>query len=152
MQLEHSRTLTAVASVSIADCSDMPYSPALLLDGRLDASITDNSDFHDACEWGFNSYFDGMSVPRPGATSRGFDDFMLVEKRYTAHYVIGEIVANMREINDDNRLVSAVGVSLGWLSALAFVQRLEALQGLEALMLLVRIEQAKLVQVQVFAA
>jgi len=153
MLLEHSRTLRVIAPALVTDVIDMPYSPALLLDGRFDVSLTDDPEFHDVCEWGFHSYFDDMWDVRPGATSRGFDDFILVERRYTVAYVMGEVLANMRGTNDaGSSLVRCVGVSLGWLSALALVQCSEALEGLAVLLLCVQCEQAKLVQVQMPAA
>src|SRR5437660_9466493 len=99
------------------DFNGLSYSPALLLDARLSAAITDDADFRSACEWGFWSFWEGVDCD---------DDGLCTVKEARA--------ATRENMRDDVHpffgppppLVSRVGVSLGWLSALALAQCEEA--------------------------
>ena len=113
------------SSVNPADFRDVLYSPALLLDARLGASITDDPGFHSACEWGFNSCVGDME-----------DDGLSSVIQYGIRLFV------RREVLDAGvPLVDRVGVALGWLSALALAQYHEAQEGLRELMELLGCEQ-----------
>ena len=136
MLLEHSRTLTAVAPASITDCSDMPYSPVLLLDGRFDASLTDYVHFHRLCEAGFDGYFE--------ATWVGGD--WVIERARVYEEAAAFVRFEMLHVSPDYGIESLpirAAFVLGWLSAFALVNRYAALRGLHLLVSLVESEQMK---------
>ncbi len=108
------------------DFIGLPYSPALMLDARLSAVITDDPEFRPACEWGFTVFFEEVEN----------EEF----EACTMEAVKAAIRENMRDDIDPFfggvPLVNRVGVSLGWLSALALAQYQEAKEGLQELMAL----------------
>ena len=128
------QTMTKVSPLSLADFAVMPYSPAFLLDSKFDASLTDDPDFREGCEFGFVTYFDEMYE----ADEQGNDVF--VERRYSWAEVV-EIVVDEVLSEEMGRLLPCVeraGVVLGWLSALALTDRAMAERALtvgEALLL-----------------
>ena len=125
------RSSLAVAAV----VCEVPYSPALLLESSFDASITDSSEFRKACQWGFDAYFEYMYE----FDSSGVE-LVFVSRLYTWVEIVELVVETaLREdwagyqISRDWR----VGFGLGWLSALALVNRQEAMMGLTMLMALI---------------
>lgn len=116
------------------DLISLPYSPALLLDGRLSASITYDPDFHNSCEWGFDCYLGEIECDERGLCTTTSDEaraFVRTEVLYV-HPVVGQVP-----------LVCRVGVVLGWLSALAFTQYQEAMEGLRLLTELMECEATR---------
>lgn len=118
---------------------DLPYSPALLLDAGFDASITDPADFRSACDAGFDDYFEMMYCWSETRT-----DLVFVDRFYTWLEVQGGIVGNVVRTYGPSEQFFRVtplswraGFVLGWLSALALVDRPLALRGLCLLVLLV---------------
>lgn len=110
--------------MTLDDLNGLPYSPALLLDARLNASITDSPEFRASCEWGFNSCLEDIQDGEFGWMKNGVRAFVRRE---------------MLEVDPFFRqppLVVRVGVVLGWLSGLALVQYQEAKAGLKELMAL----------------
>jgi hypothetical protein len=108
------------AQIVVAEVS---YSPVLLLDARLGASITDDPDFCDCCQLGFEVYFDFL--PSDGIV---------------ADVMMGFVVNNLVDSGDGVMpLPSAAGLVLGWLSALALTDRSLASQGLDLLITLANV-------------
>ncbi len=136
MLLEHSQTFMAVAPVSVADVIDMPYSSALLLDGRFDASLTDTSLFSRAGKSGFESYVESMWNEDEAGNE------VFVGRLYKRSAVLN--IVRQNAVVDKvfaSELAWRVGFVLGWLSALALVQPDDALVGLRFLRELVGYEQ-----------
>ncbi len=122
--------ITQVSPLTVADCSDMPYAPVLLLDSKFDASITDDSEFREACEDGFKAYFEEMYEWDEE------DDDVFVERCYTWAEVIESVVDNALSEGEPGRLLPCVeraGFALGWLSALALTDRSMARRALTVL-------------------
>jgi hypothetical protein len=118
------------ASVTPLDFIDMPYSPALLLEGRFDASITDHVDFAVACREGFECCLEEI------------DDFCGLFASWDG--MEREIVRTMTRCYDKTEqywgvcsLPDRAGFMLGVLSAYAYVDRLLVLCGLGLLTKLV---------------
>lgn len=115
--------------VSFKDLAGIAYSPALLLDGRFDVTITDDPVFDKACEAGFDAFFESMYQHVEGQ-----DGLVFVEREYTLLAVKNEMLqAMLIDLNSSNRLAWRAGFLLGWLSALALGQRDTALYGLGVL-------------------
>ena len=124
------QVMTRVSPLTAADFVDMSYSPALLLDSKFDVSITDDSEFREACEDGFKAYFEGMYEMDEE------DDDVFVERCYTWAEVIESVVDNALSEGEPGRLLPCVeraGFALGWLSALALTDRSMARRALTVL-------------------
>jgi hypothetical protein len=123
--------ITQAAPLTVADFNGLPYSPALLLDSKFDAAITDAVAFHEACQGGFEAYFDAMydwDVEQGRA--------VFVAERYTWEEVIERVVDNALSEDEFHCLLPCaerVGFTLGWLSALAFTEPAMAGQALVVL-------------------
>ncbi len=115
---------------------DMPYSSGLLLDGRFDASLTDDPQFRSACKSGFEAYFEDMYED-------GTSDDVFVDHFYRYDEVV-DFLMEWRELSMGDAffeerfgvhtpLAWHVGFMLGWLSALALTDRELALRGLGVL-------------------
>ena len=123
-------------TVSAAAFVDLPYSPALLLDSSFSATITDDSEFHTACESAFDAYFEEM-YELDGNKS------VFVEKFYSGSDMVIFVLENVLHWKEDDRLagLSSVawdaGFALGWLSAHALVDRPASLLALEVLRALI---------------
>ncbi|GHO51698.1 hypothetical protein [Ktedonobacter robiniae] len=125
-------TITASA-LKPTDVIGLPYSPALLLDGHFDASITDSPDFASGCQWGFQSYADDMEL----CDEQG--NCFLVDRYYEWREVEAFVVENVAIAYEYQQtpLPFCAAMVLGWLSALVLVQNNEALRGLSLLVMLV---------------
>src|SRR6266567_9192245 len=122
--------ITKVSPLTVADYVEMPYSPALLLDSKFDASITDDPEFREACKDGFTFYFEEMYEWDEE------DDEVFVERCYTWVEVIESVVDNALSEGEPGRLLPCVeraGFALGWLSALALTDRSMARRALTVL-------------------
>ncbi|MGH2498311.1 MAG: hypothetical protein ACRDIV_26760 [Ktedonobacteraceae bacterium] len=121
--------ITKIAPLTLAEYAEMPYAPALLLDSKFDASITDDSEFHHACESGFRAYFDGMYEWNEEGT-----DTVFVAKCYTWADVVALVDETAWSTGlHDWRSVSfawGAGFGLGWLSVHALVHRDDAVMAL----------------------
>ena len=118
-------------TVSAAAFVDLPYSPAVLLNSSFSVKLTDDVEFHRACESGFAAYFEEM-YELDGQMQGTF-----VEKRYEwADLVVfvGETVSSIH-LRDWRRVSVAwgAGFGLGWLSAHALVDRPASVMALEVL-------------------
>jgi hypothetical protein len=101
---------------------NMLYSPALLLDGRFDASFVDHADFGVACRVGFEAWIE---------ETFGYDEhgqLVLDRASYTQREVGDVLVANVCRRYDGGEAFFGVpslpwraGFLLGWLSALALL-------------------------------
>lgn len=126
---------TSVAPLTLAEYAEMPYCSALLLDSKFDASLTDAPAFHEACEFGFVTYFDEMYEADEQ------DNDVLVERRYSWAEVVKIVVDEALCEEQSGPVLSLAyraGVMLGWLSALALTDPKMAGQALtvaEALLL-----------------
>ncbi len=118
------QAVVETASMVPFDLIGLPYSPALLLDGRLSASVTDDHGFRSACEWGFDCYLGEIECDERGlwTTTRDEARVFVQSEMLHIHPAVGQVP-----------LVDRVGVVLGWLSALAFTQYHEAMEGLRLL-------------------
>ncbi len=124
------QVMTRVSPLTAADFVDMSYSPALLLDSKFDASITDAPEFREACRDGFTFYFEEMYEWDEQ------DNEVFVECRYTWAEVIESVVDNALSEGEPGRLLPCVeraGFALGWLSALALTDRSMARRALTVL-------------------
>ncbi len=134
--LEQTQTLSSMAvSLTAAAFVDVPYSPAFLLESRFDASITDDPEFPFTCGCGFDAYFAEMFEWNEEHT-----DLVFVEKCYTWAEVVELVTETMLHGDKPERVESRsarAGFALGWLSALALVNREWALMGLTLLTVLV---------------
>jgi hypothetical protein len=120
--------VTKVSPLTVADFAEMPYSPALLLESRFDASVTDGPEFRAACESGFGAYFDGLIE---------LDEELyvtFVEKPHTWADVVALVDETLgaTDLQDWRRVSLAwgAGFGLGWLSAHALVKREDAVMAL----------------------
>src|SRR5579885_2153137 len=105
-----------VPMLTLAQWAELPYSPALLLDSRFDASITDDEEFRKACQCGFDGYFDVLS----GSDASGV--FTVVEHDYSWSEVVCFLVEDVMAADEAMSRISRAwraGFGLGWLSALA---------------------------------
>lgn len=134
--LNQAQVMIKVSPLTVADFVDLLYSPALLLESRFDASITDDPEFRASCEWGFNAYFELMWEPNALG-----DDFVFVTKLYTSAEVVASVVRDVWPEKKAMWLVPSLpwraGYALGWLSALSLIQLREAGEGLAVLTVLV---------------
>ncbi len=110
---------------SVLTFVEMPYTPSLLLEVQLPISVVADSAFSEACEIGFNSYFEDMYQ----CSSSGECTF--VERLYTWADVEREVREQVVTTHEKygERLPWCAGSALGWLSALALTDRPLALQG-----------------------
>lgn len=125
---------SSVQPVTPADCSQIEYTPTLLLPLSLPASFLAESDYSSSCQWGFNTYFEEMLEPNEEGT-----DFVVVNHFYTRAEVASWVVECFfpTRLPGPVALVDCVGVIHGWLSALALVDRELALCGGDLLVALV---------------
>jgi hypothetical protein len=135
----HPSQIFLITSLSSSDCIGLLYSPAFLLDAGLDASITDGPDFSGACESGFEGFFEDTYEE----DENGDEVFMGCSFIWRdVERMIAENVArgysDFGEHFGYTSLSWRAGFMLGWLSALAFVNCVLALQGVDLLALLVR--------------
>jgi hypothetical protein len=134
-----STSAMAVSPLKPSDVKEISYSPALLLDARFRPVLVVDSAFSEACEAGFNTYFEEMYH---GSTP---EDLVFVDRFYSCDEVEREVIEStvVAHQRDGERLPWCAGFVLGWLSALALVQRREACEGLKLLtFLVVRLEAA----------
>lgn len=108
---------------------EVAYTPALLLSVQLDAALTEHADFAQACEDGFDAYFEDLYV------NASDGELVCVERVYTLTKIYAEVCADVlsfldRRFGTEITLASSVGFALGWLSALALAQPVEAHAGL----------------------
>lgn len=121
-------TINAPSALSPSIFADIPYSPDLLLDAHFGSHITDDPEFSRACQSNFDTYFEVMYQPDASG-----DGVQFVERFYTLPQVYREVCEDLFQTSPCAELPSLawrVGFVLGWLSALALVQREEALKGL----------------------
>ena len=121
-----------------SDFVDLPYSPALLLDARFGAELTDHQDFAAACRDGFTFYFEEMYHDGGEEMPDIFEDYF-----YSWDEVRGRVMMEMvdrsaraqafEQLYGPVSLASLAGFMLGWLSALALSDRALALRGLALL-------------------
>lgn len=119
---------TQAAPLTLVDYAEMPYSPALLLDSKFDASLTDDPEFRIGCKWGFDAYFEFMY-----RLDKASGKSVFVAEVYTWHEVVRFILNNVmdeRGVADDRYRGWRAGFLLGWLSALALTDRVLAVNGL----------------------
>ena len=117
----------SIAPLTLADFAEMPYSPALLLDSKFDATLTDDLAFRGACEFGFLNYFDQMYQD----DEQGEEVF--VERRYEWAEVVEIVVDEVLWEPSAGLVLSCAeraGTLLGWLSALALTERAMARRAL----------------------
>jgi hypothetical protein len=131
--------ITKVSLLTMADLAEMPYSPALLLESRFDASVTDNPEFRAACEIGFDAYFDGL-IELDEESHVTF-----VEKPHTWAELVAFVDETAGVTGSQGRhgvsFAWGSGFGLGWLSAHALVKREDAVMALGRLM--ARIEKQR---------
>ena len=129
---------TPVRQVTPADVCQLPYTSALLLPLQLDRTITSHPDYQEACQWGYDFYFEEMYQEN----DQGEEVF--VEHFYTPRDVM-ELIA--KETEDTKPWAAAfpirVGVVLGILSALALTNLPLAHVGMQVLMHFVMLEQGR---------
>ena len=109
-------------AVSAAAFVEVPYTPAVLLNARFSAVITDDSAFREACAEGFEMYFFELERDMPS-----YEWTDMVERVFAA-----AAPWDMRGVPALPVTWSA-GFVLGWLSAHALVDHLVALMALEVL-------------------
>lgn len=131
---------TLAKRLTPADFYALPYTPALLLPLQLDQAITNHKEYQEACQWGFDFYFEEMHE-----WNETHDDLVFVEHIYTRREVL-DLVA--REMKGDMPHVFAslpcrVGVVLGTLSALALTDFPLAQVGVHLLLHLATLELAR---------
>ena len=122
--------ITQVSPLTIADFVEMPYSPAVLLDSKFDASMTYDPEFREASRDGFTFYFEEMYEWDEE------DNEVFVGRCYTWVEVIESVVDNALSEGEPGRLLPCVeraGFALGWLSALALTDRSTARRALTVL-------------------
>jgi hypothetical protein len=117
---------------------DLPYSPVLLLDAHFGADLTDHKDFVTACGEGFEFYFENMYHYGSEDLPEVFEDYF-----YTWPEVEDVVIENVMLSSPGEQvyvrmfgpisLAWRAGFVLGWLSALALVDRVLALCGLALL-------------------
>lgn len=116
-------------SASSDDFKSLSYSPALLLDARLSAFITDHPHFPYACQFGFESCYEvirGHTAKRSSPYSRAKVIDFVWDHLFDEN---GKVVASY--------LSYSVGYVLGGLSAIALGQYQDAQEGLKELTKLV---------------
>jgi len=115
--------------------SEVPYSPALLIESSFDASITDSDEFRRACQWGYDAYFEDMYV-----TGESETELVFVARCYTWVEMVEFVMQNALGEHAPGYFISRdwrAGFGLGWLSALALTNRREAMMGLTMLTALI---------------
>ena len=114
---------------------DVLCSPALLLDGRFSAAITDDQAFADGCRNGFDGFYDALCCEAP-------EEYQPVSE---VRRFLVETVTDSGPVWLGKRasFLWNVGYGLGWLSALARSYYQEAMEGLELLRLLVEASESK---------
>ena len=133
MERRGANSREAVA-LTVAGYVELPYAPTLLLDSRFGAWVTDDAAFRSACRIGFEVYSEG----RCERDSDG--KLMGVEQPYTWAEIVGFVVEQVLYEDRPGYCASVgwrAGFVLGWLSALALVNRAEALRALVVLRALV---------------
>src|SRR5581483_3273368 len=103
-------------------------SPALLLDGRLGAAITDDPGFREWCEEGFRVACWAME-----------ELASLGHLPYSRDAIVDFVRGNVFDLDDEGggfmpRLAEHIGFALGGLSAIALVQLEGAKEGVQELM------------------
>ncbi len=123
--------LPPAGSLTPVDFPDVSYSPAFLLPVQFDASIMTDPEYQRACEVGFDDYVERLYE----ADERAF---------FTWDEVKNEVVRTLLDVQKvlppgfpTLSLAWASGFLLGWLSALALINRPLALSGLELLTVLI---------------
>jgi hypothetical protein len=113
---------------------DVVYTPDVLLETPYQAALLAHADFAEACEGGFESYFEELVT---------FDDEREVEVFIKRENSWEEIVAYLEDnvcTPDDlwapTSLATKVGFCHGWLSALALFDLAEAQRGVVVLTML----------------
>ena len=124
-----------------SDFVDLPYSPALLLDARFGAELTDHQDFAAACGEGFDGYFSEMYHWNEDRSGTVFVDHFFTWDE-VREMVVQEVAAYCAAYCNESvfeqlygpvSLAWRAGFVLGWLSALALSDRALALRGLALL-------------------
>jgi hypothetical protein len=122
-----------------ADCQPVSYSPVFLLPVEFDTGLTHHPEYQEACHVGFDDAFGRLSEE---------DEREL----FTWDLVRNEVLTSLLDVQKvlppgfpTLSLAWASGFLLGWLSALALVDRSLALRGLELLtVLLIFLEKASI--------
>ncbi len=129
------QVLMSQISLCVSSLVEVSYSPVLLLDARFDASYTDHADFASACRSGFEGFFEQVDEALEGE----YEGFSVVGVP-SWEYVEQSLRENvLRRYDRHERLIGVtslpwrVGFYLGWLSALALMDRSFALRGLAVL-------------------
>jgi hypothetical protein len=118
--------------------ADLPCAPALLLESKFDASITDAPEFRAACTWGYVAYCNERWHTVDGVSG-------YVEQRLSGVEVQGLLADEYEracEAMQSTSLACRAGFWLGWLSAYAQECWSEAVAALEVLTALVTCWQA----------
>ena len=123
---------TPVAPLTLAEYAEMSYCPALSLDAKFDASVTDDPEFCKGCYWGYEAYFEGRCEWQESGA--------VVAKRQS----LSEVLAFVAETAfpghvpgvADPSVAWCAGFGVGWLSALALTDRAMAVQALPVLEML----------------
>src|SRR5579863_1927290 len=95
--------------------ADVPCAPALLLESKFDASVTDAPEFRAACTWGFVAYCNERWNRVDGVSG-------YVEQRYTGVEVQGMLEQEDERAGGSDTVTSVACRAwfwLGWLSAYA---------------------------------
>lgn len=114
--------------VSAAAFVEVPYSPTFLLDCSFPAFIRHDHEFALACGCGFDDYFEMMYEWSES------DELVFVEKFYTWAEVVTFVIDEMFPCTwygHETSLPFRAGFLLGWLSALALVNRSMAVMALD---------------------
>jgi hypothetical protein len=120
LQLVHTTDalpLSVVAPLLPEDFQDVPYSSCFLLPASFPDVIVNDPLYVEWCETGFALYFDD---PYNGTSSLSALKVFILQEMFPGS-------------SDDAPFVQHIGFLHGWLSALAFIHRALALQGLDIL-------------------
>lgn len=121
---------SGTCSLSFDDFQDISYSPAFLLPAQFDTRLTLDPEYQKACQVGFDDGIERLSEE---------DEREL----FTWDMVRNEVLTSLLDVQrvlppgfPTLSLAWASGFLLGWLSALALIDRPLALRGLELLTVL----------------
>lgn len=123
--------------LSPVDFVDVEYHAGLLLPVPFDGSITEHTEYVNACQYGYEAYFEVM------LTGETFETSTFEAHFYTRTEVVKEVVDNMTKAGWSglDSLAWRAGFLLGWLSALALTDAVLADLGVQVLLRLVKREQ-----------
>ncbi len=114
---------------------DLPYTPALLLDARFGAEITNDPEFARACADGYDCYFEELYDYAEDGIGEVFVDHVYTWAEIEEAIV--DLVIRRYDLAEEfygvASLARRAGLALGWLSGLALSDRGLALRGLSLL-------------------